>query len=244
MGHVAKHGPVGQDHALGLALRAGGEQNHRWLLRVHLGHRAQGQPQGVSHQPGLVRQAETLAQIFQVKQPHIAQSGDLLGQPRLGQEYPGGDDGLDPGRLAGALHAIGAGGVVEHAGHPAKGREADHERHRGGQVGQQHAHVLSFGADLGGQAPQGQGHLEQIAVGIDAGLLVLPLAGAVAAETAHGRHQGGKQGIARPVPERPGRYHLAAGRRGLPPVGMPVLHPPAAQKPRVYCTLTISIRSL
>jgi hypothetical protein len=105
--------------------------------------KAAGKMNGPEHQPQLVAKADLLADIFQIMQLHARQAGQLVGQFGLLDKSPRGDDGADFGGIAGGLHGVGTGRIVEHGRHPVAGAHAENQAQRRGQIGQQQADPLA-----------------------------------------------------------------------------------------------------
>jgi hypothetical protein len=76
-----------------------------------------------------------LAHVFQIDQLHARQAGQLVGQFGLLDEGARGNDGLHFGGIAGRLHGLDAGRVVEHGRHPAAGAQAENQAEVGARLG-------------------------------------------------------------------------------------------------------------
>ena len=161
LGGVRQHVAVGQDHALGRALRARGEQDGGPVVGLARHQRGT----GAHHAANLVEERDGGADVLQIDDRHLL--GDRrhhVVEPALLHEHPRGQDGGDLGGLAGRQDVGGAGREVDHRRHPAGRQEAEEGHHRAVGIGQHQADGAAFRRVAHQLVAQDGGAHQQLAV--------------------------------------------------------------------------------
>ncbi len=193
---VRQHVAVGEHDALGSALGARCEQDHRRFVGL-AGHERVLEP----HQPPqLVARGDLCPQVLEVDDAHGRRE---LRHHRvelaLLDEHTGGDDGRNLRRLASREDVGGTGGEVDHRRHAPRRHHAEDGDDRAIGVRQHHAQRLAFGGKRHQLAAEHRGADQQAPIGERAGHGVLDRAAPQAV------HAGGRD-------DRFG--HGLVGRRG------------------------------
>ena len=191
-------------HPFRVALRAGGEEDHRRVFRLLLNLR-QTRRQQMAENPQFVCGGDIAFEIFQEHPTHL---GQLLRQvPELAfiEEGARGKNGLEFRGGDGAAESFHPGGIVHHRRNAPAGDRAENHRRTDAGVGQHQAYLLTLLAIFFQNAGDKQGFGQQLAIGIRLEVDILH-AGFARAEAVLRRQQRLIQGFPR-AHRHPGLHH-------------------------------------
>ncbi len=163
---------VRQHHALGLALRAGGEQHHGRIVGPHARPPVEGAREpALDETPRLVDARDLLAHVLEKDAPRRPSAIAASTSSSLPCSTKRRDVTMVSTRadLAGRFQVAGPGGEIEQRRHAAEGVETEQRHRQPLHVGQQHADIFARLRQPGELAPENQRAEHQPAVGDRAG---------------------------------------------------------------------------
>lgn len=203
---------MGQHHALGPPFRAGGEQDHRRIVRLRPARPLEApRPRRVHQRAQLVEDRDAGPHVLQIEDaPPLPERGDDIVELGLLDEAPRGDDRRHLGGVAGGAQVADAGGEIEQSRHAAEGGQRQKRRGHALHVGQKHAHRLARGGVARQLAPEQDGAEQQALDGERIALRVLDR-DALGPEPGARIEKGGEQGAPRRRDVEIGGCHRASG---------------------------------
>ncbi len=154
-----------EDDAFRLALRPRCVEDNQRIMRLHRLDHGAGEPERPADEPEFVCDAKLRAQVFEIENLYVAESIYNIYELGFLQKRARCEDYFDPGAAAGALHALGSGGVIQHCRNAPHGGHAKQKINRGVHVGHQYAHEFAIGSEFAGEPPQCQASLQHVFVG-------------------------------------------------------------------------------